>query len=347
MSIPQTIYEIEKQYPIYLNNGFSLSDFYLNFENHKDLNMRDLSQILIRRLNDDGIIIIRNTALHSASDIDRWANLWGPADMDYTGGTNKRKRIGNIMTVGNEPPHMNVAAHNEMSYSYYDIYPKIFMLGCVAAPQRKGQTIFADNKGLTEDLLKSEVGQKFMHHGVRYYRNYYNKSISQQASTGLHSWQDAFGTQKRQDVENTLKHYDIDMIQWLDNGALRFSYLKPAYEWDDISKENLSFLSTGNHGYWFRNWHPFCDLPNKARPHHLTFGNGEELTEEDLKIITDITIDHSLEHHWQAGDLVVLDNLRFTHGRKPFKLEAGEKREIYVAMRHPTKRQGIKGRTLH
>ncbi|MEM6603354.1 MAG: TauD/TfdA family dioxygenase [Pseudomonadota bacterium] len=343
----QTIYETQKTYPKILSNGRGLSNFYFDYGQFVKDHALDASHIIRNRMNSDGIVIVKNANLKKSADIEEWANIWGSKQISYAGGTNSRESMGgSVLTVGTEPPHINVAAHNEMSYTYYDLYPRIFMLGCVTAPRNKGETIFADNVGITEALLKSRVGKKFYTHGVRYVRNYFNADDPAQAPTGLHHWQGAFNTTKKFLVERSLRKKNVDHFEWFKNGSLRFSYYKPAFEWDEILNMNLAFVSIGNHGYWFRNWEPYCTLPDDMRPHHMTFGNGDPLTEEDIQELVFLTIENSLEHQWEDNDLVILDNLRFTHARKPFRLESDEKREIYVAMRLPRQRHGFIGDKL-
>jgi|GEM_PF-2430804 len=333
------IYELDKPYPTKLYNGNCLSNHYIDANT---MNQQDLVDIIKTKFSQNGIVIIKNGNLNTASDIENWANIWGQETLAYAGGTNVRQSVGkSILTVGTEPPQMNVAAHNEMSYSFYDTYPKIFMLGCVCAPNKKGHTIFGDNVTITQALLNTEMGQKFLKHGVNYIRNYYNKNDKEQEKFGLHSWQDAFGTDDKNEVEKILSTINIDHFEFTSNDALRIKYHRPAFEWDDKTKMDLSFVSMGNHGYWFRNWEPFSKLKNFDRPHHLTYGNDIELTEEEIQEFSYLTINHSLEHHWEDNDLVILNNLRYTHARKPFRLEDNESRKIYVAMRKARKRHGI------
>ena len=334
------VYELDIDYPSTLQGGESLSDFMTNC--NRFLDKGAIAEHVKKSLACDGIIILKNTGITSANDVEGWADIWAGQTMSYAGGTNKRQTFGKtVMTVGNEPPHVNVAAHNEMSYAYYDVYPRFFMLGCVQAPNKGGETIFANNIGITADLLKTNIGQEFFQHGVRYVRNYYNRDDADQAQYGLHSWQDAFDTDDRDIVTQKLAAHNIDQIEWRDNGALYFSYLRPAFEWDEDLKQNLSFISIGNHGYWFRGWKPYDTLPNNMRPHHLMLGNGRELSENEIQDIVELTVKHSLEHVWEDGDLVILDNLRYTHARRPFVLDPNDKREIYVSMRVKTKRTGI------
>lgn len=336
------IYELEKTYPTISQTGVALSDFFIDYQKYVHDNDNNISDLIKDQLHKNGIVIVKNAELTQGSDIEGWANIWGTEEISYAGGTNDREAVGNsILTTGTEPPQMNVAAHNEMSYTYYDLYPRIFMLGCVTAPNQKGETIFTNNVDFTNAFLKSAIGQKFLNHGVMYIRNYYDQNNPEAAKAGLFHWQGAFNTDDPEKVTDFLKSMKIDKIQWLPDGGLRFSYQRDAFEWDDIINMNLSFISTGNHGYWFRNWAPFCDLPDHERPHHLTFGDGSELSELELEEFTDLIVAHSLEHLWEDNDLVIIDNLRYMHARKPFKLNDNEEREIYVSMRIAEKRHGM------
>lgn len=290
-----------------------------------------------------GLIIATGLPLKTLADIDFCSRFVpGTTIKDYRGGTNRRdKHGGSVFTVGTEPPFANVAAHNEMSYSFYDEYPGYFIMGCVSSPAKGGESLIGDNIAITEALMKTAMGARLFEYGVRYIRNFYDENSSQKNNNGLRSWQDGFGVQTKSEAEEILSTIRVDDFQWNSNGDLVFRYTRPAFEWHDGVKENLCFFSTGNHGYWFRNWPPYNILPNHLRPFHLTYGNGQELSEDELSLFAKIGVENSITHAWRPGDIVAVDNLLFTHGRKPFSLKSNETRKIGVLMKDLKSRQGI------
>jgi hypothetical protein len=63
-------------------------------------------------------------------------------------------------------------------------------------------------------------------------------------------------------------------------------------------------------------------------PFTTRFGNGEPIGEDVVNLINHAYQAHTLREAWQAGDVLVVDNIRTAHGRDPFEGD----REIVVGM---------------
>ena len=62
----------------------------------------------------------------------------------------------------------------------------------------------------------------------------------------------------------------------------------------------------------------------------VKFGNGEEIPQSSIQIISDLAKSLTLLREWRDNDIVLIDNYRVMHGRKPF---SGEKnREVLVSL---------------
>jgi len=61
---------------------------------------------------------------------------------------------------------------------------------------------------------------------------------------------------------------------------------------------------------------------------HVTFGDGSEIDVDDLMHVRDVSKACEVLFTWQAGDLMIIDNIMAMHGRKPF---TGNRR-VLVAM---------------
>jgi len=53
------------------------------------------------------------------------------------------------------------------------------------------------------------------------------------------------------------------------------------------------------------------------KPSHTKWGDGSELTDDELNIIESIEKKIEFKIDWNIGDLIILDNTRYTHKREP------------------------------
>ncbi|HEY0697115.1 MAG TPA: TauD/TfdA family dioxygenase, partial [Micromonospora sp.] len=63
-------------------------------------------------------------------------------------------------------------------------------------------------------------------------------------------------------------------------------------------------------------------------PRHAYCGDGSPITDEEFDLITAAFDPPTLAEPWETGDLLMIDNILVSHGRRPFK---GDRR-ILVAM---------------
>ena len=294
------------------------------------------------QLQQRGAAVIQGAPLNHLSQLHTWCSQFG-TQMDYLGGTNARKQQGNgVLNVGSEPPWINVAIHNEMSYANF--YPELFIIGCEAASEGVAPTIVGDNQRMTELLLKIPLGEKLMRLGVRYIRNFGNADNAEADGKAFTHWQDVFDTSDRAKAEakaqirlggNSPCEFD-----WQVDGSLRLTYAAPAFEYDPTTQKNLCFTSIGNHGYWFRNWRHYNTLDNSDRPFHMQFGDGSEFSEAELADMARIGNASAIPIHWQAGKIALLDNRRYTHARPRYEAQPNAVRRLGVVLLNPVQRKG-------
>jgi len=82
----------------------------------------------------------------------------------------------------------------------------------------------------------------------------------------------------------------------------------------------------------------YAGLPHGDQPFHSRWGDGEEFSDDEINTIGELIHAHSESVELNTGDMVVLDNTRWGHGREPYE---GERR-ILVSMSTPLSR-----RTMH
>jgi hypothetical protein len=81
---------------------------------------------------------------------------------------------------------------------------------------------------------------------------------------------------------------------------------------------------------WFDTWPLVQHLPADDRPLKLTFGDLTEMTREEKELFIDIYDRHGIPIPWKVGDVALICNYRFAHGRPGIQLKEGEDRELGV-----------------
>jgi hypothetical protein len=77
-------------------------------------------------------------------------------------------------------------------------------------------------------------------------------------------------------------------------------------------------------------------LPYDERPLKLTFGDDTEMTREEKELFVDIYDRFGIPVPWNVGDIAIVCNYRFAHGRPGIRLGDGEERELGVLIGEPT-----------
>ena len=68
-------------------------------------------------------------------------------------------------------------------------------------------------------------------------------------------------------------------------------------------------------------------------PFNTCFGNGDPIGEDVIELLNQIYVDNTVREPWQAGDLMLVDNIRTAHSREAY---VGP-REILVGMAEPVR----------
>jgi len=286
-----------------------------------------------------GAVLLINTNLQDLKELDCWGSILIDEPMTYQGGTQPRLNIGkNIYdVVASEPQHIYIHPHNEMSY--LSRFPQCIVFGCTAIPETGGETIISDNVAVTHEILKTELGQKLKEKGVCYIRNFTDANT--QNKIAYKHWQNAFNVKSRNEMEIIARHEKWN-INWMENGRLNISYQADAYEYNESLGQNLLFAPVGHHGMYFDDIPPLNTLPYVERPFHMTYGNGEAFTEDEIEYFVRIFDNYCLPIFWKSGWIAMFDNERWAHARPPFVLQKGETRKLGVMIGREKNRLGAR-----
>ena len=87
-------------------------------------------------------------------------------------------------------------------------------------------------------------------------------------------------------------------------------------------------------GLWYKH------LPYEHRPLSLLFGDNTEMSWERKQQFVDVYDKFGVPAAWQPGDLALVCNYRWAHGRPAIHLEDGEERQLGVMIGAAIQRVG-------
>jgi alpha-ketoglutarate-dependent taurine dioxygenase len=194
---------------------------------------------------------------------------------------------------------------------------------CVKPAEVGGATPICDSHKIYEQIPEN-IRDKFERLGVMYTRNYSDIDLP---------WTEVFQTDNKSDVEAYCEQNDIQ-YEWLEDG-LRTKQINQAVAVHPVTGKKS----------WFNQAHLFhvSGLDPAIRddiialrgeenlPRNTYYGDGSPIEEKDLALIKQLYEENQISFPWQAGDLMLVDNMAFTHGREAF---SGE-RKVLVGMAVP------------
>ncbi|WP_432252540.1 TauD/TfdA family dioxygenase [Streptomyces sp. HNM1019] len=274
---------------------------------------------------DHAAVMVKSLDLGEQDELAGLAELIGGKTLEYNERSTPRSRVkGNVYTSTEYPADQSIPQHNESAYS--SNWPHNLYLYCAKAAATGGETPVADS-GAVLDRLPRDLVARFEEHGVLYTRTY-------RTGMGL-SWQEGFQTDDKAYVDRYCAEHDIES-EW-DGDVLRTRQRRPAVVEHPITGRRV----------WFNQAHLFHvhALPEAVReglleicgedglPRNAYLGDGTPITPEELTAIQGAYEATILAERWEDGDLIMIDNLLTTHGRRPF---TGD-RKVLVSM---TQREG-------
>jgi alpha-ketoglutarate-dependent taurine dioxygenase len=266
----------------------------------------------LRRLRDEhGSVLLRGFSPLDSEGLAEFATVLSGELLDYTNRSTPRTRVsGKVFTSTEYPADQTIPLHNEMSYT--DSWPDTLFFGCVVPAAEGGETPLADSARVY-DRLPAATRERFERHGVMYVRNFGN---------GLDlSWQEAFQTEDRGVVDAYCQEHGIQ-AEWLGGERLRTRHVVQA---------TVTSRKTGRK-VWFNQAHLFhvSSLPDHVErelresfaedelPRNAMYGDGSPLDPADLAEIRAAYAAEEIVFPWQAGDIAIVDNEQFAHGRRPY-----------------------------
>jgi len=298
-----------------------------------------LARRMNRTFDEVGLVWLRNTGLADLQAMRQVGKLVVRNEMRYQGGANPRDSIeANVYEVG-APLTAWLHYHHEMAYVSHSTRMLAF-LGHKAVAG-KGATYVSDNLQATDAILQTNFGQKLKDLGLCYHRNLTDREMfMDQPPIGVYNhWQKSMLTDDPDEAAEIATARGLE-IEWGKDRLLKTRYHVSAFEYFPELDRNLLYSSVADDGMWFDTWPNVMHLPYTERPLALTFGDGSEMTRDEKQLFVDIYDRFGIPVDWAVGDVIIICNYRFAHGRPGIHLDRGEERELGVLIGDAFQRVG-------
>jgi alpha-ketoglutarate-dependent taurine dioxygenase len=218
------------------------------------------------------------------------------------------------------PSDMPILFHNESSHAHR--WPMKIFFHCVKAAEGRGATPIIDCRK-TYKLIDAAIIKRMTEKKLLYVRNFIS---------GLDvSWQQFFQTTDKKSVEDYCQRSSIE-YEWKGQDHLTTRQLCQAVARHPSTGEMLFFNQIQLH-------HISCLDPGARAsmlsmfreedlPRNVYYGDGTPIEDSAVAEISALYDQQAVRFQWQAGDIILLDNMMIAHARDPFE----GTRKILVAM---------------
>lgn len=268
-----------------------------------------------------GGLMFRGLALDGADAFRGFAAGFGHPLLTYEFGSTPRSKVTQgVYTSTEYPPHQHIPLHNEQAYTRD--WPMKIWFYCMQPAPEGGETPIADSRAIYRQMPPA-IRERFAERGLMYVRNFGN---------GLDvPWQQVFGTEDRAEVEAYCRRHAI-ACEWKEDGELRTRQVCQGVARHPVTQDMV----------WFNQAHLFhvSNLEPETRetlleivdeedlPRNVLYGDGTPIGDGVLSEVRAVLDAHLISFPWQAGDVMMLDNMLTAHARAPFK----GPRKVIVAM---------------
>jgi alpha-ketoglutarate-dependent taurine dioxygenase len=272
-----------------------------------------------------GSLLIRGLGLRDAAEIEAVFRRLGSLMTEKEAFAARRSYSPGVYSSSLWPPNQQMCMHHELSYVLE--FPSLMLFACLVAPADAGATPLADSTAMLH-ALPGELVTRFERLGWLLIRNYnddFGASVAE-----------AFGSDDRATVESYFRANAIQ-FEWQPDGGLRTWQRRSAVVHHPLTGRRcwfnqIAFLNESTIEPEVREY--LVDIyGEEGLPFNTRFGNGDVIGADIVRMINDVYEANTACERWQAGDLMLVDNVRTAHARERFE----GPREVLVAMADPVR----------
>jgi alpha-ketoglutarate-dependent taurine dioxygenase len=274
-----------------------------------------------------GALLVRGLGLRDAAEVGAVFRRLAPSGLMIEKEAFAARQVyaEGVYSSATWPANQPMCMHHELSYRLE--VPSLMLFGCLTAPTAGGATAVSDSPTVLEALPK-DLTERFERDGWLLTRSY-NDEIGATVA-------EAFGTEDRAAVESYCRSNAIG-FEWQPDGGLRTWQRRRAVVGHPVTGKRCFF----NQIAFLNEWTIDPEVREflvemygeDGLPFNTGFGSGEPLTAEIVELINQVYEANTVREPWQAGDLMLVDNIRTAHSREAYQ----GPREILVGMAEPVR----------
>src|SRR3989442_1259392 len=267
-----------------------------------------------------GSLLVRGLGLRDVAGTEAVFRRLGSLMTEREAFASRRRDSDGVYSSSKWPPNQHMCMHHELSYTLE--FPSLMLFACLIAPAEGGETPVADSLAVLHALPR-ELVERFERVGWLLIRNY-NDEIGA-------SLAEAFGTDDRGAVESYCRANAIK-FEWQPGGGLRTWQRRSAVVHHPLTGQQcwfnqIAFLNEWTMDPEVREY--LVDVYGEdGLPFNTRFGNGDEIGADIVELLNEVYEANTARERWQAGELMLVGNVRTAHGRERFE----GPREVLVAM---------------
>jgi alpha-ketoglutarate-dependent taurine dioxygenase len=267
-----------------------------------------------------GSLLVRGLRLRDVAEVEAVFRRLGNLMTEKEAFAGRRRYSPGIYSTSKWPPNRPMCMHHELSYAWE--FPSLMLFACLTAPAEGGATPVGDAPTVLR-ALPAELVERFERLGWLLIRNY-NDEIGTSIA-------ESFGTDDRRAVESYCRANAIE-FEWQSDGALRTWQRRSAVVRHPRTGQRCWF----NQIAFLNEWTMDPELREylvdtygeDGLPFNTRFGNGDPIGLDVVEVINEAYEANTAREGWQAGDLMLVDNVRTAHAKEPFE----GPREVLVGM---------------